>query len=81
MTITPGQCYQIADIIQMLDDALEMANHSVSKITSSSFLLGSEECEDDQCPCDEEQESNCRVLISQTHTSCWKRRHTVTHQG
>ncbi len=64
ITITPEQCYQIADIIQMLNDALERANPTVSNITSSAFRLGSEECEDDQCPCDREPEANRRVLIS-----------------
>jgi hypothetical protein len=64
MTITPEQCYQVADIIQMLDDALQRANPTVSNITSSAIRLGAEECEeDDQCPCDEEPE-NRRVLIS-----------------
>jgi hypothetical protein len=66
--ITPEQCYQIAEIIQMLDDALQRANPTVSNITSSAYRLGQEDCdEDDQCPCEEEAdegETRRRVLIS-----------------
>jgi len=64
--ITPEQCYLIADIIQMLDDALQRANPTVSNITSSAFRLGQEDCdEDDQCPCtDDEQDNRRRVMIS-----------------
>ena len=64
MTITPEQCFQIAEIIQMLDDALQRANPTVSNISSSAYQLGGEDCEDDQCPCDEGPDSTRRVLFS-----------------
>ncbi len=67
MIITPEQCHQIAEIIQMLDDALQRANPTVSNITSMAHKLGQEECdEDDQCPCDDADDEmhRRRVLIS-----------------
>ena len=67
MIITPKQCHQIAEIIEMLDDALQRANPTVSNITSTAHRLGQDDCdEDDGCPCEdaEEEMNHRRVLIS-----------------
>ena len=64
MTITPEQCSAIASIIEMLDESLQRANPAVSNITSTAVRLGAQECEDAECPCEDQPENNRRVLIS-----------------
>lgn len=64
MVISPEQCGFIANVVQMLDDALHRANPEVKNISSTALRLGNNDCtKNETCKCEETQDTKQRRVL------------------